>query len=159
MFNYTEFKKAGSFTAVTENFAVNVKEGILKLNFSSRATDGGRDHAKISAIEILSNSGNQSLLANAVAGTISYPDEPVQKLTATVEPNPSNNYFNFSIDGNSKSVEVKIYNVLGKWIETKANVMIGNSLNLRNNYLPGLYYAVIRQSVDKVILKFIKQNK
>lgn len=159
MFNYTEFKKAGSFNAVTEVFAVNVTDGILNLNFSSLASDGGRDRAKISAIEILSNSGNQALVANAGANTISYPDEPVQKLTATVQPNPSNNYFNFSISGNNKPVEVKIYNVSGRLIETKANAMTGNTFNLGNNYLPGLYYAVILQGLDRVILKFIKQLK
>lgn len=97
----------GSFTAVTENFAVNVTEGILKLNLSSLATDGGRDRAKISAIKILSNSCNEAFVANKSAGYISYKEEPIRKHTATVQPNLSNNYFNFSISVDNKPVEVR----------------------------------------------------
>ncbi len=54
--NYDIFKKVGGFTATTETFAVTVSDGILNINFSAQAIDGGLDRPKVSAIEILSSS-------------------------------------------------------------------------------------------------------
>ena len=51
--NFDIFKKAGAFTATTENFTVNVADGILNIDFSALAIDGGINRPKVSAIEIL----------------------------------------------------------------------------------------------------------
>ncbi|WP_375437481.1 malectin domain-containing carbohydrate-binding protein, partial [uncultured Hymenobacter sp.] len=52
--NYDIYKKAGAFTATTESFIVTVADDQLSLNFSSLASVGGVDNAKVSAIEIYS---------------------------------------------------------------------------------------------------------
>jgi hypothetical protein len=51
--NYDIFAKVGAFAATTETFTVNVTDGTLNINFSALAADGGKDNAKVSAIEIL----------------------------------------------------------------------------------------------------------
>jgi len=64
--NYDIVQKAGAFTAVTENFTVNVTDGTLNINFTAAVSEGGVDRPKISAIEILTTSTtNQSPVANA----------------------------------------------------------------------------------------------
>ncbi|TCZ67480.1 malectin domain-containing carbohydrate-binding protein [Flaviaesturariibacter aridisoli] len=76
--NYDIFAKVGAFTATTETFVVNVTDGTLNIAFSSLTAVGGKDNAKVSAIEVLSNStappANQPPVANAGADvTITLP--------------------------------------------------------------------------------------
>ncbi|GAA4341535.1 malectin domain-containing carbohydrate-binding protein [Flaviaesturariibacter amylovorans] len=64
--NYDIFAKAGAFTAITESFTVNVTDGVLNINFSSLAADGGKTYAKVSAIEVLrAGAPNAAPVANA----------------------------------------------------------------------------------------------
>ncbi|WP_375436353.1 malectin domain-containing carbohydrate-binding protein [uncultured Hymenobacter sp.] len=50
--NYDIYRKVGAFTATTERFTLTVADDELNLNFSSLASEGGVDNAKVSAIEI-----------------------------------------------------------------------------------------------------------
>lgn len=156
--NYDIFKKVGSNTATIESFTTTVTDGMLNINFSSLAIDGGKDWAKISAIEILRNSPGNTFLVSAGIDKTSSTGIAVQKLAATVQPNPSSHYFNFITSGNNKPVDITMFNAIGQLIETKTSIVAGSTLRFGNNYRPGLYYAVIMQGVDKVILKCIKQN-
>jgi N-acetylneuraminic acid mutarotase len=66
--NYDIAQKVGAFTATTETFVVSVTDGNLNILFSALIADGGKDRPKISAIEVLGNSGtpvNQAPVANA----------------------------------------------------------------------------------------------
>jgi hypothetical protein len=63
--NYDIVAKVGPFTATTETFTVTVTDGMLNINFSSAAVDGGIDNAKISAIEILPAIANEPPVADA----------------------------------------------------------------------------------------------
>ncbi|GAB4093029.1 malectin domain-containing carbohydrate-binding protein [Flaviaesturariibacter terrae] len=63
--NYDIVAKVGAFTATTESFIVNVTDGVLNINFSSLTSVGGKDNAKVSAIEILSATTNTVPVANA----------------------------------------------------------------------------------------------
>ncbi|QDA61300.1 malectin [Hymenobacter jejuensis] len=65
--NYDIVKKVGANTATTETFTVSVTDDALNINFSSLASDGGVDNAKISAIEVydLSAGSNPAPVANA----------------------------------------------------------------------------------------------
>ncbi|TCZ67481.1 malectin domain-containing carbohydrate-binding protein [Flaviaesturariibacter aridisoli] len=51
--NYDIVAKAGAFTATKETFTVSVTDGILNIDFSSLTAAGGKDNAKVSAIEVL----------------------------------------------------------------------------------------------------------
>ncbi|TCJ12682.1 choice-of-anchor D domain-containing protein [Flaviaesturariibacter flavus] len=60
--NYDIVAKVGAFTATTETFTVGVTDGMLNINFSSLTAAGGKDNAKVSAIEVLPvNSNGQTL--------------------------------------------------------------------------------------------------
>ena len=50
---YDIVKKVGPFTATTETLQVTVTDGVLNLDFSALFSEGGRDQAKVSAIEVL----------------------------------------------------------------------------------------------------------
>ncbi|UOQ69697.1 malectin (plasmid) [Hymenobacter volaticus] len=50
--NYDIYSKVGAYTATTERFTVTVADDELNLDFSSLASEGGVDNAKVSAIEI-----------------------------------------------------------------------------------------------------------
>ncbi|UOQ69960.1 malectin domain-containing carbohydrate-binding protein (plasmid) [Hymenobacter volaticus] len=50
--NYDIYRKVGAYTATTERFTVTVADDELNLDFSSLASAGGVDNAKISAIEV-----------------------------------------------------------------------------------------------------------
>ncbi|TCJ12683.1 hypothetical protein EPD60_15605, partial [Flaviaesturariibacter flavus] len=64
--NYDIFAKVGAFAATTETFTVNVTDGVLNIGFSSLTAAGGKDNAKVSAIEILgASAANQPPVANA----------------------------------------------------------------------------------------------
>ena len=52
--NYDIYQKVGAFTAATESFIVSVADDALTISFSSLASEGGVDNAKVSAIEIYS---------------------------------------------------------------------------------------------------------
>ncbi|RYY88350.1 MAG: choice-of-anchor D domain-containing protein [Chitinophagaceae bacterium] len=72
--NYDIVAKVGSLTATTETFTISVSDGVLNIDFSSLAGDGGVDNAKISAIEIVPAtappSTNKAPIANAGADQV-----------------------------------------------------------------------------------------
>ena len=51
--NYDIVRKVGPFAATTETLPVTVTDGVLNLDFSALFSEGGRDQAKINAIEVL----------------------------------------------------------------------------------------------------------
>jgi N-acetylneuraminic acid mutarotase len=78
--NYDIIAKAGSLSATTETFTVDVTDGNLSIDFSALAADGGKDNAKVSAIEILGTTApaNQPPVANAgVDKTLTLPTSSV----------------------------------------------------------------------------------
>ena len=50
---YDIVKKVGPYAATTETLQVTVTDGVLNLDFSALFSEGGRDQAKVSAIEVL----------------------------------------------------------------------------------------------------------
>ncbi len=56
--NYDIVAKVGAFTATTETFHLNVTDDTLNINFTALANEGGINRPKVSAIEILTSTGN-----------------------------------------------------------------------------------------------------
>jgi hypothetical protein len=97
--NYDIFAKVGAFAATTETFTVNVTDGTLNISFSSLAGSGGRDNAKVSAIEILSTVGVPLTISSSVNGSLaavrskakaSDAAKAADDLQLNVYPNPTN---------------------------------------------------------------------
>ncbi|MEJ7830745.1 MAG: malectin domain-containing carbohydrate-binding protein, partial [Segetibacter sp.] len=154
--NYDIVKEVGSFVATTERFNVNVTDEVLNIDFSSLERDGGHDRAKISAIEVLDNSGEQGLFSSFPASKALPVQESSQKLMASLRRNSGNTYFNILISGTSKTVEAKIFNASGQLVQKTDNLKAGDILKTGSWYPPGVYYAIIQQGNERVILKFKK---
>jgi hypothetical protein len=173
--NYDILEKAGFNTAVSESFLVDVADGTLEVDLSSLPIHGGRDRPKLSAIEILGNSANpitlagrdvevldnsagQRLLSNYPTSKAFPSPETSQKLHATLSPNPGTTSFNILISGTDKAVNATIYNASGQLMEKKENLQARHILRIGNGYHTGIYYAIINQGNETVILKFNKQK-
>ncbi|MBC6989261.1 malectin domain-containing carbohydrate-binding protein [Hymenobacter sp. BT491] len=76
---YDIFKKVGTNVATVESFPVTVSDGTLNLNLTSLNT-GGKDNAKISAIEVLSTTSGSNPAPVANAG----PDQTITLPTSSV---------------------------------------------------------------------------
>jgi hypothetical protein len=97
-------------------------------------------------------------VTSAKGNAIANEQNLAQKLTVKVLSNPSTTYFTLLLQSVSNStVSIRISDASGKLIETKANVAVNSTLQLGNNYHPGVYYVVIVQGREKAVVKLIKQ--
>lgn len=161
--NFDIVNKVGAFTATTETFAVNVTDGILNVNFSSLAADGGVNNPKVSAIEIIRTSTAQASATEAGSrmtnGTAIASREGlhIPKLMVKIKPNPTITFCTLQItSGNIAPVFMKVYNSEGRLVELKNNILPNAAIQVGGKYIPGLYYAEIIQGKERVALKFIK---
>ncbi|MEO5997900.1 MAG: malectin domain-containing carbohydrate-binding protein, partial [Chitinophagaceae bacterium] len=162
--NFDVFAKAGAaFTATTETFQVNITDGILNMYFSSLAADGGVDQPKVSAIEILSTTSAMAALNIGVIDRMNQDDGlessfSLQKLSATVSPNPSAHTFILHLRSTStKLVTVRIFDAVGRLMEPERTVAASSTILIGQNYRPGIYYVEMLHNNKKVIKKLVKQ--
>ncbi len=140
--NFDIVKKAGAFSATTENFLVTVSDGTLNLSLSSLAIDGGINSPKISAIEIQRTS-NQAPASNAgpdktitlpvnttsLGGSGTYADG-----TVTVTDAMLNLYLSsLAVDGGTNSPKISAIEVLsGSRQSMAAGMFSGNRSGVTN---------------------------
>jgi hypothetical protein len=80
-------------------------------------------------------------------------------LTASVMPNPSQNYFYISTKStSSRPLSIHIIDVTGRIIEQKINIAANGSFRIGNLFPPGVYFVEILQGTRKERLKLIKQQ-
>lgn len=87
------------------------------------------------------------------------PDQVAAPFTVKVMPNPTSNYF--TLQFNSKSYEkfkITVTDVSGRAIEQNPDVPANSTLQIGNNYHPGVYIAEILQGKNKVVLRLIKEG-
>jgi len=58
--------------------------------------------------------------------------------------------------GSDNPVNMRVFNATGVLIENRNNIPANGTIRLGNTYLPGLYYAELRQGNQKLTIKFIK---
>jgi Secretion system C-terminal sorting domain len=75
-------------------------------------------------------------------------------------PNPSTSYFVIKIESKDEKtpVTVRVINISGKEVEVRRNVVAGQTLQLGNNYFPGIYIVEVRQGEKRMVTKLIKQG-
>jgi uncharacterized delta-60 repeat protein len=74
-------------------------------------------------------------------------------------PNPANDVFNVIVrsnDGTTK-ITVKVFDAMGRVVDTKHSIAEGETLKLGENYRPGVYVIEIVQGSQRKTLKLIKQ--
>jgi hypothetical protein len=138
--NYDIVQKVGPLTATTETFAVSVTDGVLNLDLSALAADGGVDQAKISAIEILSARGSRTLAATAGRASAASP--------MSVYPNPSAGRFTLDYTaGKAQAATLILTDQLGRVVhQQKVSLLTGrNQVSMQMLNLPaGLYQLTMR---------------
>ncbi|MEP6746152.1 MAG: lectin-like protein [Bacteroidota bacterium] len=84
-----------------------------------------------------------------------------QSFGAMVFPNPShaNNAFSLKTQSNNldEKVSIKVFDVMGRTIETKISVQPNGIITLGNNYRPGMYFIQVIQGKKTVTLRLMKQ--
>ncbi len=73
-------------------------------------------------------------------------------------PNPSGNRFTLKVESDNinEKMTVRVVDVLGKVVEVRNNIFAGQTLQIGNNYRPGVYFVEITQGNNKKQLKLIK---
>lgn len=78
--------------------------------------------------------------------------------TAKVLPNPSHNQFTFLFSSSSKEViKMNVLDYNGRLIEQSRSISPKQSLQIGQQYRPGVYYAEFIQGSEKIIIKLIKE--
>ncbi|MCG2614203.1 Ig-like domain-containing protein [Terrimonas sp. NA20] len=103
---------------------------------------------------------------NAVSAHLAHGDKlggcgPVQQyppLNVAASPNPTVSTFLITIKGGNpmETVNMKVYNVLGRLVEQKQNLQTGQSFRIGQDYKLGLYLVEFSQGRDKEILLLLK---
>jgi hypothetical protein len=86
-----------------------------------------------------------------------YADELSGNLSATVFPNPSNNFFNLTVGGISiDAMTVNVFDISGRLVESRVGVSPKSILQLGQNLQKGTYLIQVNQGEMKWTMKVIK---
>lgn len=84
-------------------------------------------------------------------------EEGLGKLSVTVMPNPASYHFTLVLKSQSnENVKLTVTDITGRVIEMKTNVSANSTIQLGDNYHPGVYIAKLLQGKDIVTLRLIK---
>jgi CHRD domain/Secretion system C-terminal sorting domain len=99
------------------------------------------------------NDASQSVTARETVTKQMSKDE----FSVRVLSNPSPNYFELQLDGNAGSkIELKVYDLQGRVIETKPSLQSNQTLRLGAFYNPGIYLVQITQGTQVQTIRLIK---
>lgn len=112
---------------------------------------GTNNTLEVSAGDVANHLGHGDMLGSCTP-TPQYPN-----LVVSASPNPSVNYFNINVRGGNpnKPVTLKVYNILGKVMETRTT-QSGQQVRLGDNYRAGLYFIELSQDKDKTATILLK---
>ena len=118
--NYDILTKVAPFTATTETFAVTVTDGVLNLDLTVPYLSGGRDQAKLSALQVLRLDGDAPLGANTVAAAATLQEE-ARLAALSVYPNPASGNFTLSLTSPAaQTATLTLTDQLGRVVHTQA---------------------------------------
>ena len=80
-------------------------------------------------------------------------------LSIRVLSNPSSNYFELQVNAKAGSnMQLSVYDLQGRVVETKAAVQSNQTLRLGTSYYPGVYLVQIKQGTQTQTIRLIKSN-
>ena len=119
--NYDILTKVAPFTATTETFTVDVTDGVLNLDLTVPYLTGGRDQAKLSALEVLRLDGNAPLDATAAVAAATWQEEAKLAAALSVYPNPAPGAFTLSLSSPAaQTATLTLTDQLGRAVHTQA---------------------------------------
>jgi hypothetical protein len=73
--------------------------------------------------------------------------------------NPSGSSFNLLVSGNSnEAISLKVTDLMGRTIETRTNLAVGQTVRIGDVYRQGVYFAELRQGSKIKLIKLIKSG-
>jgi uncharacterized delta-60 repeat protein len=78
------------------------------------------------------------------------------QLNAKVFPNSFTQFTNLQWSGSNKPVNITITDIMGRTVEGRANLPASGTMQTGNHLRPGVYYVVIVQGAEKVVVRLIK---
>jgi hypothetical protein len=148
------------------NLTLNIYDGSNWKAYTSNVTRNSTQNF-VTTTGFSSVSLNELTLANTTSTlgltvkTDSFKEQVFEKLVLSVKafPNPAPHYFTLIINSSSvKPVTVSVTDVLGRVVESKANISANSSLRIGDQYQPGVYFAEVVQGAQRVTVKLIKQS-
>jgi hypothetical protein len=87
------------------------------------------------------------------------PFSPTNGFDLIAYPNPSNNIFNFKMNGaNDEAVSLLVFDMTGRQIENKVvNANDFKSVTLGQNYASGVYNVVVAQGSNSKMVRMVKR--
>jgi len=94
----------------------------------------------------------------AAQAPISEQLNPVGKLSITVLPNPSDNYFTLRASSPSaQPFNIRVFDALGRFVEQRSNLTVNLMVSIGQQYRPGVYVVEVVQGKEKVVVRLIKR--
>ena len=117
----------------------------------------------IGASAVADHLGHGDMLGSCTEQTITRRDmiaeEFTNDLSVKVLRNPSLNYFDLQLRNKTgNDFQIKVYDLMGRVIETRSRLQGNQTLRLGSLYKPGIYLLEISQGTQKQTLKLIKAN-
>jgi hypothetical protein len=83
------------------------------------------------------------------------------EVTLVARPNPSASYFTIQLQGSTdaKNLRLKVTDMLGRTVEQRNSLQASQSLQIGQDYRPGIYWVEILQGGEKHTLKLVKLSR
>jgi hypothetical protein len=81
----------------------------------------------------------------------------VEDLKVTVAPNPSPDYFTIKLQSKFDTpVALRVIDASGRVIDSKAKLGANSTMQVGQNYLPGIYFAEFTQGTQRKVIQLMK---
>jgi hypothetical protein len=125
----------------------------------------GKNSLTIAAPAVAAHLGHGDMLGSCTDGEKSTTlpkslmEEQASNLSVRALPNPSLNYFDLQLSGKGgNNIQVKVYDLMGRVIESKSSLHSNQTLRVGASYKPGIYMVEIVQGEQKQTIRLIKEK-
>ena len=80
------------------------------------------------------------------------------EFSAVAYPNPFDNTFALKVNGSQETINISVYDMLGKLVETRiVNASDIESLSLGQNYATGIYNVLVAQGDNTKAIRLVRK--